>query len=246
MKKKVALLFWGLTRGLKYTIYSINENVILPLKKANYDVDVFLHTYYFNGLYNNDRHGVRNFKLDFNEYKLLNPKDFIIENQDEVKKHLDLKKYRQKPDHFKNNYQSNDFYILSLHSQRKVTNLFKKYSDQYEYCIFLRPDVIFVSPIDVSWLSLVGDNTMILPSWATYKKHKEYSENDRFCICKPIDSYKYGNIFSFILIYSQLESIVAEAFLGFILNLYYKVNIIRVKFLFKRVLPNGQLMFKDA
>ncbi len=240
--KTIALLFWGLTRGLKHTVDSINNNVIVPLMYAGYDVHVFLHTYYFEGTYSNERHGIKDFKLDFDEYKLLNPKYYLIDNQDEVKKKLDLKKYRTMRDHFRNDYQSNDFYILSLYSQQRVTLLFNKHKDNYEYCFFMRPDVLYWHQFDTKWLNMVKDNEMLIPNWATNKRYKDYAENDRFCVCKPNDAVKYGNIFDYLLPYSTLQYIVAEFFLGFVLNRHFNVKLHRVGFHFKRVLPNGKIM----
>jgi len=43
-----------------------------------------------------------------------------------------------------------------------------------------------------------------------------------------------------------MESIVAEFFLGFILNLYYKIEIRRIGYTFKRVLPDGRINEMDA
>ena len=246
MNNRVALLFWGLTRGLKYTQSSIVNNVIMPLRRNGYEVDVFIHTYYFEGTYSNSRHGIENMKLDFTEYRLLNPKYSILEDQDEIKKKLRLRRYRTKKDHFKNNYQSNDFYILSLHSQGQVTRLFNQHKDEYRFCIFLRPDVIYVKPLNIGWLTFVGKNSMVIPGWSNYKNKKEHSENDRFCICHPDDASKYGDVLDYLLPYSKYEPIVAEFFIGFVLNKFFKVNLHRVKFIFKRVLPNGQIMPLDG
>jgi len=240
-EKKVALLFWGLTRGLKYIVDSINKMIIEPLKEAGYKPVIYMHTFYFNGKYNNDRHGIKNFTLDFEEYKLLKPDYLIIENQDEVKERIDLKSYRKNKDHFNNNYQSNDNYILSLYSQGKVTNLLLQNRENIDYVIYLRPDVLYLKKFNVNWLDLLEDNTMLLPNWKTYKNIVKYSENDRFCCCKASDAKKYGDILDYLRPYSLYRSIIAESFLGFLLNQYFKVKIIRIGFRFRRVLPNGEL-----
>lgn len=243
---RVALLFWGLTRGLKHIQYSIMENIVFPLMYNGYQVDIFIHTYYFKGEYSNDRHNVSNVKLDFDEYKLLKPKYYILEDQDEVREKLDLPKFRGMKDHFKNGYQSNDFYILSLHSQSQVTKLFMEHKNEYRFCFFLRPDVKFLKPININWLGLVQPNTIVVPGWCNYKHLYPYSENDRFCICHPEDAYKYGDLLEILYHYSKHKSIVAEFFLGFVLNLYYKMDVKRIHYVFKRVLPNGEIHHSDA
>ena len=45
---KVALCFWGLTRSLKYTIYSIQKYILNVLKIHNIEYKIFLHTFVFS------------------------------------------------------------------------------------------------------------------------------------------------------------------------------------------------------
>lgn len=50
---KIAVVFWGITRSLKYTINSIEENVLNQL--SDHKVDIILHSYKLNTLYKNKR-----------------------------------------------------------------------------------------------------------------------------------------------------------------------------------------------
>tara|TARA_A100001015_G_scaffold310292_1_gene411407 strand:+ start:1208 stop:2218 length:1011 start_codon:yes stop_codon:yes gene_type:complete len=125
---KIAILFWGLTRSLKYTINSINKNIFDILKKNNIDYDIYLHTYKVNKLYTNNRSKEKNVKLDFNEYKLLNPKYFIYDDLDEIKNKLNFKLYRTHDDPWpeeQNNYKTLDNFILALYSKLQITNLLR-------------------------------------------------------------------------------------------------------------------------
>jgi len=246
-RKKVALIFWGLTRGLKYTKNSINENIINVLIQNGYDYEIFLHTYFFKGTYSNIRHGIHNMKLDFNEYKILNPQNVLIDDQDRVKETLNLEEYRNQADHFKNNYESNDNYIISLYSQMQVTRLFEQKKKQFHYCIFLRPDVIFEDKLDIKWLRQLRDGEMVIPANDSVRyKSDLISVNDRFCICKPNDAYKYGEVFRYLLEYSKNTSIIAETFLGHILKEKFSIKVKLIIYYFKRVLPNGQINHLDA
>ena len=74
---KIALLFWGLTRSLKFSIKTIEERILNILLKNNIEYDIYMHTYKINNLYSNKRANEKNIKLNFSEYKLLNPKYFI-------------------------------------------------------------------------------------------------------------------------------------------------------------------------
>ena len=72
---KIAIGFFGLTRSLTYTIYSIRNNIYNVLNAHNIEYDVFLHTYRLNS-YNNRRTNEkitnqRDIEILNNEYKLL-------------------------------------------------------------------------------------------------------------------------------------------------------------------------------
>ena len=51
---KVAIGFFGLTRSLRYTIYSITTNIYNVFKANNIEYDVFIHTYSLSS-YNRQR-----------------------------------------------------------------------------------------------------------------------------------------------------------------------------------------------
>ena len=42
---KVCICFFGLTRSLRYTIDSINKNILKILEDNNIKYDIYLHTY---------------------------------------------------------------------------------------------------------------------------------------------------------------------------------------------------------
>ena len=52
---KVALSFFGITRSLKYTIDSINKQILNVFKDENIKFDIFLHTYTIKNSYVNKR-----------------------------------------------------------------------------------------------------------------------------------------------------------------------------------------------
>lgn len=243
-KEKVALLFFGLTRGLKYTLEQIKNNVIEPLNK-NYDVDIFIHTYFFTGKYKNPRHGIENLKLDFEEYKLLEPKYYAIDDQNKVAGKLNLKSYRSKPDIFQNNYKSNDNYILSLYSIQEVFKLFNKYKKDYKYAMFIRPDVLFIEKFNIKWLNNLDKNSILIPGWDCFNKFVETNLNNRFAVTRSEDAHKYGELLKELLVYSKNNSIMAEEFLGKMLFNFYKMTVIKIDFRFQRVLPDGSILWRD-
>lgn len=93
---KVALLFFGLTRSLKYTISSINSNILDVFKKNNIDYDIYLYTYKLK-TYINRRAGEKTNNYDNDEYKLLSPNYLQKKRQQMLQKRRQL----QKRDRFK-------------------------------------------------------------------------------------------------------------------------------------------------
>ena len=53
-KKRVAILFFGLTRSLNKTTESLHKNLFNHLTDNSIDYDIFIHTYKIFGSYNNE------------------------------------------------------------------------------------------------------------------------------------------------------------------------------------------------
>jgi hypothetical protein len=131
---KVAICFWGITRSLKYTITSINENIIDIFKKNNINYDIFMHTFKLNN-YNNIRTLEVNNNVDNDEYKLLNPTFLKRDSQDEIKTQINITQYRTFPDPWKSNYNSVDNYILASYSKEQLVNMIEESTNKYDYII---------------------------------------------------------------------------------------------------------------
>ncbi len=56
--------------------------------------DIYLHTYTIDTPYVNNYSNEINVSLDFEEYKILNPKNYQIDNQNSIKSQLKLLEYR--------------------------------------------------------------------------------------------------------------------------------------------------------
>jgi hypothetical protein len=233
---KIALAFWGLTRSLKYTIDSIKNNVISKL--SEHEITIFLHTFKLNEKYNNPRANEKNINLDFNEYKLLNPDFFEIDNQDEIKTKIDIKSYRSKPDPWKTNYVSVDNFICSMYSKSRVVNMIINSQKEFDYIIFLRPDVLFLTPLDNSFFNFITEDTICVPNFHRYGRFKF---NDRFCISNFKNGLIYGDLFKNMLEYSKNNVLHSETFIGYYMNLVHKLKIKFINFYFNRVRADGRI-----
>lgn len=121
----IAIIFWGLSRSLKYTHRSIIKNIYRKLKENNINFDVYFHTYKFNNLYNNTRSRENYIKLNFEEYSLLKPDFFIYDNIKNISEEIDFNEYKSNEDPWKDNYKSMENFILALYSKKKVTEFMK-------------------------------------------------------------------------------------------------------------------------
>lgn len=225
--KKIAVCFWGLTRSLKYTMPSI-RSILDSLGTPT----IFLHTYRVKGLYTNERAREKNIELNPEEWKDLNPDVYEIEDQDEVKQTLNVDSYRNSGDPWNNNYATLDNFILAMRSLNKVTELMLASKTNFTHVVFMRPDVVFKTPVKESYLSLAKKNTCVVPafhSWGGY--------NDRFAICPRPVARIYGTRFQGLLEYSKEHLPHSETYLKHTLR---NVHVRKVPICFHRVRATGE------
>ena len=231
---KVALSFFGITRSLKYTIDSINENILNIFRINNIDYDIFIHTYKLNN-YINVRTGEKLDNVDNEEYKLLNANYIEIDVQEEIKEKINMSLYRKQKDPWKSNYNSVDNFILAQYSKSRVVNMVSSTNINYDYVIFIRPDCLYLNNFDINFFKYVNDNTICIPNFHLYGK---YNFNDRFCISN-MKTYKlYGDIFDYLLEISQTKSLHSETIIGELMC-NYKMTIKKIPFYFSRIRCNG-------
>ncbi len=74
------------------------ENVVIKngYKLKDYEVTIFQHFYILLDCYENKRSKEKSCELDFSQYRLLNSNFFEFDIQEQVKKKLKLKNYREK------------------------------------------------------------------------------------------------------------------------------------------------------
>jgi hypothetical protein len=227
MKKKVAILFYGLTRSLRKTYDNIKENIFDELTNNGFEYDTFIHTYQLDNPYINPFTGEKTYDYDNNSYQLLKPKEYIIQNQNLVEKNLRIHEYFSKLGDWAGCANTLDKkaefvrnMVLALYSKNKVIELFSKYKYDYDYVIITRPDQKYNSKLNVLALNLLNENNIIIPF-----EHSYHGVNDRFCIARPKNAIIYGTSFNSLKNYSKVKSIISEVYLKDYLN-FNKLNII--------------------
>ena len=239
---KIALSFFGITRSLRYTIDSIKDNILEELNKNDIQYDIFLHTYFLNTYTNNRVNNINDFSetiedMDNNEYKLLEPNYLQIDNQDEIKKEINMEQYRTHKDPWDSSYNSVDNFILGQYSKLQIVKMIEKSENTYDYIIYLRPDVLYVSKFDKNYFKKVKDNIICIPDTFTFGKYKF---NDRFAITN-MKTYKiYGNGFNNLLEISKNQPLHSEIVLGERLAKNH-IKFVELPIDFKRVRANGEI-----
>lgn len=234
---KIALAFWGLTRSLKYTVDSINEKILDIFKKNNIEYKIFMHTWIVNSVYNNKRTNEKNVELDNNEYKLLEPDYFETHEQDEFKKNINFKAFRTHKDPWNTNYESVDNFICAMFSKSRCTKLIENSNEKFDYVIFLRPDCLYLTEFDLSFLKIVNNKTICIPNFALYGLGKN-KFNDRFAITNNATYKLYGDVFSRLFKYSKKYPLHSETFY-FNTMKQRKIYTKLINFIFRIVRSNG-------
>ncbi len=212
--KKVAILFFGLTRSLERTIDSIKKNLFTPLDENLIHYDIFIHTYKIFGPYYNSwsRENTNNYNNEDVEM-LLNPKYFIFDNQQTIIDNIDFDEYYKKLGDWSGGMTSEltKYLIknmcLALYSKKQITLLFDKHINDYDYAIIIRPDTQLDTKININDFNELNDNNIIIPI-----KDCHSGCNDRFCIGKPNVISYCGKLFDELKIYSETTSITSERF----------------------------------
>lgn len=215
MPKRVAIIFFGLTRSLKNIYNNLTENLFNELTNNGYNYDIFIHTYSLENPYINPWSGESISNYDNTAYKILNPKYYIIENQNVVEKNLNINSYCSNLSNWKGCANTPEMkrylvrnMILALHSKKMVTQLFKEHKNEYDYVIITRPDQMLNAKLNTNAFSLLNDRNIIIPY-----EHSYHGYNDRFCIAKPDVAIKYGTAFYVLKLYSQISTVVSEVFM---------------------------------
>jgi len=213
MEKKVAILFFGLTRTLGKTFSSIKKNLLEPLNDNLIHYDIFIHTYKIFGSYNNIW-SCENVDCYNNEdvEKILNPKYCIFDNQETIINSIDFNEYYKKLGNWTGMSPEMTKYLiknmcLALYSKKQITLLFDEHINEYDYAIIIRPDTELHSKVNISCFNELNDNNIIIPEQDWY-----YGCNDRICIGKPNVISYCGKLFDELKTYSENKSIISEKY----------------------------------
>lgn len=219
-KRRIAIIFFGLTKDLDKNTKSLTDNLFNILKRHNIDYDIFIHSNIIDGKYENSwsKEYVSKYKNSDIE-TLLKPKIFLSDKQNDILKGVNLNKYYSTirfwedfPMAWPWNSIKNSRYLirnmyLALFSKKRIIEEFEKYKNDYSHCILMRPDLFLKSKFNIRWFDTITNNNILLPC-----KGCCWGVNDRICIGSPDTIIYCGKLFDYFQQYSQQKGIISEVF----------------------------------
>lgn len=221
----IAICYWGMTRSTKKVYNSHYKYVFDILKEHNINYDIYMHTWHTdqNIIFNN----ISNTPIDYEEYKLLNPTKYTIENQSDFLNSIDFSQYFYKEvfEKYGENRQNGEWipmlirnHLCALESQKRVTAMCMNSNKPYDFIIYLRPDVEISNHLPIDIFKTIKPNDIAIPNedhWEGY--------NDRFAII-PYNMCKYYayRIDEIIDFRKNQGRIVSEKYAKFIIDKYFE------------------------
>ncbi|NDE15885.1 hypothetical protein EBZ80_13235 [bacterium] len=240
---KVALLFFGLTRSLRFTVESIERNILNVLRQHSISYTIYLHTYDLEVL-TNPRSDEQQVALNPDEYKLLKP-DFVkVTKQEDFLRTIQLHDYLKHGDAWgeEGHHSSLRNLLCQLNSLKEVFTLTG--DTPHDCYMLLRPDLEYVSPLDIDHVLDIVENRdqpiVYTPSWGKFG-----GCNDRFCIGTREAVRKIAMRIDEVADHARDHRVHSEWFLNYTLRKHGIENR-DMPWLARRVRANGKKSVEDV
>lgn len=238
-KPKVAVCYWGLTRSIKKVYQSHFENLFHILEKNDIAYDVFIHTWHTKSKQRVWQTEI-DIPIDYEEYKLLNPTYYQIDDQDLFTDSLNFDDYfYQDVWDLKGDTLDGEWlpklilnHLCALESQKRVTDRVIASQNHYDLIMFIRPDARLLTPFPVESLYSVQDGDILIPDFDQCEGY-----NDRFAVLSFTTAPIYSKRIDEIISFRQTQGrIVSEKYVKYICDKYL-LNVTLIPFWFELVRP---------
>jgi hypothetical protein len=174
---RIAVVFFGITRSLRFTQDSISRNVIAPARAVAAQVGLFAH-FYDQDTINNPRSGEVG-PLDPEEYRLLPWDGLEREPPGDCLAGYPMDALMQNGDFWRNKFRAFRNLVHQLHSLRRATELAATFRP--DITVFARPDLWYLTPMTPYLQALAHDPQpqVMLPDWARWE-----GLNDRLALVR--------------------------------------------------------------
>ena len=239
---KFCICFFGVIgRSIDYTIDSINENIFNVLKANNIEYDVFIHNMIVDKMYN-PRTGEINSIINNENYKLLNPTEYIEDKQEDFDKNYNnwesIFKYG---DEYNNDFNTVRNAIRQLYSLKRVTSLWEN-KEKYDLYLYLRPDLFYLSKLNVKMIlkcirKKYIEGSILTPGWERCKGSADIGINDQVYFGKYDVMLKIAKRIDYLEELSKIRY-NSEKFLYIVVK-KYNINTINMNFNYILVRTRG-------
>ncbi|AYV86765.1 MAG: hypothetical protein Sylvanvirus8_21 [Sylvanvirus sp.] len=222
---RVAICYFGMLRSLKSVVKTHQRHLFSILRNQGYSTDIFMHTWKTNqGNRVWEQHVASD--IDYEEYKVLLPDYYQLDDQDEFTNTLSVADYfDQALFDSKGCCEGGEWlkdlvwnHICALESQRRVyqmvTDSMKSTGIEYEYVFIVRPDTFFHQPFPIEELKNSEYEEVLLRNCEHYGGY-----NDRFAVGRYDVMGIYTGRLKNLKSYRKTQKrIVAEEYLKYTLD----------------------------
>jgi len=242
MRYDFAIVYFGMTRSTKKVYKTHIDKLFNQLRYNRLTYKTFIHTWKTNDNKQNVWQNSIKQEIDYEEYALLYPDFYKLENQDEFIKNIDMNDYFYKDCWDKLGDDCNGEWLpglirnhlCALESKKRglvMVEEFVKEGNEFKYVIFVRPDVFIKDALPL--------NQIFSQSYDIYLPNHSHNEgyNDRFAILNYDKASIYGKRIDEIVEFRRNNGrIVSEKYVKFIIE-KYKLRLKLIDFDFKIIRP---------
>jgi hypothetical protein len=179
--------------------------------------------------------------VDYEEYNLLQPDFYKIEDQCEFLETINFENYFNEDlykiyggdTHYEWRPQLIKNHLCALESQKRVYNMVINSGNDYDFILFIRPDVFIMNSFDINWLTVDFDIAIL---------NYDHNEglNDKFAIIPFNTASPYATRIDQIAEFRKNHGrIVSEKYVMFIICNHYP-KVLLIEFNMDLIRPNGK------
>jgi hypothetical protein len=223
---RVAICYWGMTRSTRL-VYHTHEKYLFDILKTNdIEYNTYIHTWKTD--YNVVWDEALNIPNDYEEWRLLKPTEYCLDNQDVFLNSINFNDYYDATSKDEWNPRLIINHLCALESKRRVFQMAQK--NPADFVIFIRPDVEPKTYFNIVVFNMLQEGHIAIP-------HDNHGEgyNDRFAVVPMTSAAPYAERINEIAEFRRTQGrIVSEKYVKFIIDKYYKVHFFKFKFIIIR------------
>lgn len=214
---RIAVVFFGMARGLERTLPAIQENILNPLSASGANITTIASLNMVDVIWS-PRSNELGVPMD-RAVNLRIPADIYLlwqQNITEIEAFLSAAQMRK--DMFDDGWASVRNLLFQLHSLKRAWNYLQSNEVDFDYYMFIRPDLRYIDKLRFREVvdNFFEDGSIALPRWQSYGGF-----NDRFALADKRAATAYATRIDQISNYCRKKALHPERLLAF--SLYKSV-----------------------